>query len=151
MKVCNTCHTEKPLDRFEQFKRGGKKYHKNCCRECSSKKRDAREIKKYGSEEAMREHRRLKSRKTNLKKHYGLEWDEYLQMIEDQGHQCSICGCDLKIIKGHRLTACVDHCHKSGKIRGILCNSCNAGIGQLQDDPALVQSALNYLLKHRGS
>jgi hypothetical protein len=44
---------------------------------------------------------------------------------------------------------CVDHDHRTGKVRGLLCNHCNAGLGCLRDDPAVIQSAIDYLKRHQ--
>ena len=76
-------------------------------------------------------------------KKYGLTLKQYESVLADQGGVCAVC----KKRKGkYRLH--VDHCHTTGKIRGILCSWCNAGMGQFQDDPELLMKAIAYLQKH---
>jgi hypothetical protein len=60
------------------------------------------------------------------------------------GRRCNIC--DAPEPKGGRL--CIDHCHKTGKIRGLLCHKCNRGIGFAKDDPNVLDAAAAYLRKY---
>jgi hypothetical protein len=66
---------------------------------------------------------------------------EYEEMLERQGGVCAICA--LPPEQDRKLQ--VDHCHQTGKVRGLLCMKCNKGIGQLNDDPKRVAAALRYL------
>jgi Autographiviridae endonuclease VII len=75
----------------------------------------------------------------NLKRNYGITLDEYQRIYDLQNGRCAICG-----NKKQRLF--VDHCHESKKIRGLLCNNCNFGIGHFKDNPALLAAAIHYLL-----
>lgn len=65
-------------------------------------------------------------------------------MLDKQKHACAICkyefGADSQIQRPH-----IDHCHTTGKVRGLLCMNCNIGIGHFQDDPAIIYNALVYL------
>lgn len=79
----------------------------------------------------------------SLKRMYGISADEYDKMLDAQMGKCAICGADQKKNRGHTLA--VDHCHKSGMVRGLLCHICNRGIGLLQDSPALLEKAAKYL------
>ena len=79
----------------------------------------------------------------NLRKLYGIDHDEYDRMLAAQGGACAICKEPPGL--GQRNRLCVDHCHETGVIRGLLCFRCNSAIGMLKDDPALVQVALDYL------
>lgn len=72
----------------------------------------------------------------------GITGDDYNAMAKSQGGGCKICG---KTADKNNARLSVDHCHKTGKIRGLLCNQCNSGIGFFNDNPALVKSALEYL------
>jgi hypothetical protein len=83
-------------------------------------------------------------RRSLLKKKYGLSLEQYEAMSEAQGHSCAICGGHRE--QEHTGKLIVDHCHATGAVRGLLCNTCNRGIGLLKDDPQLLSHALNYLL-----
>ena len=76
-------------------------------------------------------------------KRYGLTFESYADMVVAQGDKCAICGSSEKRGAGDRWH--VDHCHKTGRTRGLLCGLCNTGIGQMQDDPARLRAAANYL------
>lgn len=83
-----------------------------------------------------------KYRRYFLMSEYNISLEEYNSMLCAQNGVCAICGGSK--IKGSSLA--VDHCHKTGKVRGLLCFNCNAGIGQLKDSHALVLRAAKYLL-----
>lgn len=72
---------------------------------------------------------------------YNLTPTEVEQMLESQGGVCAICG----QVPERRV---VDHCHDSGKVRGILCDTCNRCLGLLKDDANVLMSAAAYLLQH---
>jgi len=63
--------------------------------------------------------------------------DEALKELKSTVKQCVICGVEEKLV--------VDHNHKTGKIRGLLCNHCNRGLGHFRDDPTLLEFAAQYL------
>jgi hypothetical protein len=75
-----------------------------------------------------------------LKMKYGLTLEEYAKKCFEQNNQCAICGGPPN---KHGLY--VDHCHKTQKVRGLICNFCNVGIGQLKDDYKIVEKAAQYL------
>lgn len=74
---------------------------------------------------------------------YGLTPAAYEQLVKDQNHCCKICGRDDWACRGGYLA--VDHCHKTGAVRGLLCTQCNAGIGALQEIPELLEKAAAYV------
>jgi hypothetical protein len=78
------------------------------------------------------------TREKDLARSYGLSWEEYKALAARQGGACAICK-----KSGQRLF--VDHCHKTGRVRGLLCNRCNIGLGYYQDDPRLMRTAMEYL------
>ncbi len=79
-------------------------------------------------------------RKTMLKCYYGISVEEYDALLARQNGKCAICR-----EKPEGQTLCVDHCHATGKIRGLLCRSCNVGLGNYRDDPRRMRAAIAYL------
>lgn len=73
-----------------------------------------------------------------LKHNYDLTIEEYNVMLKEQNNLCLIC-------KEILIKPVVDHCHTTGKVRGLLCGTCNSGIGMLKDDPEIVLRAYDYL------
>jgi hypothetical protein len=71
---------------------------------------------------------------------HGITADAYRAMLTQQGGGCAICK-----KKKERRRLSIDHCHQTGQVRGILCDTCNRGIGLLGDSPELLQAALGYL------
>lgn len=84
----------------------------------------------------------LKKRIDFIRSQYGVEMEEYLKMYAECSGKCTICKV-LEEDMGHRM--CVDHCHETGKVRGLLCKRCNAGLGQFKDNPELLIKAAEYL------
>lgn len=87
----------------------------------------------------------------SLNKQYKIRVEDYNRILESQGGVCSICKGNEKSIahtsnKIRNLT--VDHCHTTGKIRGILCSRCNRGLGFFRDNIENLKSALKYLEVH---
>lgn len=80
---------------------------------------------------------------TILKIKYGITLADYLFMESAQHKRCAVCGTDKP--GSNRKRWCVDHDHKSGVIRGLLCLKCNSGLGALGDNAVGVQRALDYL------
>lgn len=77
-----------------------------------------------------------------LERVYGLTKEQYDSMLELQGNACAVCstGTPASKVGWH-----VDHCHTTGKVRGILCHQCNVGLGNFRDSKASLQSAIDYL------
>jgi len=82
------------------------------------------------------------SKQYNLKRKFNLTMDGYEDMLSKQYGVCAICGgtCTKSLA--------VDHNHTTGKVRGLLCNSCNRGLGYLKDSRHILQSAIDYLEKY---
>jgi Recombination endonuclease VII len=80
------------------------------------------------------------------KSHYGMEPGQYTAMFATQDGKCAICGTTEAKGKG-RLH--VDHCHSTGKVRALLCNSCNLRLGHSYDSIELLQLSIEYLVKHQ--
>lgn len=94
---------------------------------------------KYATNEEYKETQLDRNRKLNYSK-YGIVLEDYDLMLAGQGGVCKICGATPN---GKRLH--VDHCHSTGKVRGLLCNKCNFGIGLFNDDIQMIKKAVAYL------
>ncbi len=78
-----------------------------------------------------------------LRKKYGITLEVFKEMLRTQGDGCVICS--KPQTEGPRGRLCVDHDHKTNKIRGLLCHSCNRGVGLLQDNSEILLRAVDYL------
>jgi len=81
----------------------------------------------------------------HMKRAYGLDFKDYEKMLESQNGVCAICSSPPPNNRKTRLA--IDHCHKTGKVRGLLCDKCNRSIGLLKDDVSVLKSAIKYLTK----
>jgi hypothetical protein len=79
---------------------------------------------------------------------YGIDMAEYERMLDEQGGRCQICGDEgFTMAKHHKLKLVVDHCHTTGKVRGLLCHNCNRALGLFHDSTESLQRAIEYLQK----
>jgi len=77
-------------------------------------------------------------------KQFGITEEEYTEMVVSQDGKCDICGQHPS-----KKSLCVDHDHKTGKVRGLLCDKCNTGIGNLEDNITYLKNSIKYLKKHK--
>lgn len=137
-KECSTCKIIKELSEFYKRADRGKCTYRSQCKSCHKARSWAGRDK--------RKHRVI-SYKHQLKRNYNLSVDGFNQRFKKQAGKCLICESRLENIflevEGKR--ASVDHDHKTGEIRGLLCNSCNSGLGYLKDDLDLLMRAIDYL------
>lgn len=80
--------------------------------------------------------------KPHLKALYNLSLEEHQELLIKQSHYCKGCGKSESELKR---PLCVDHCHKTGKVRGLLCSSCNSAIGFVKDDIVTLSKLIEYL------
>lgn len=154
MRTCRLCEQEKPL---EDFPKG-----RHQCRPCFNAKQRGRyqaliqteegrakvdEWRRNYSDRVGKDTRLAYWREHNLKHKYGMTHDDFLDMLADQDGKCAICGSEDSKRKGDKHLH-VDHNHQTGKVRGLLCNSCNRGLGLLGE--ANLQAALDYLKRTDG-
>ena len=81
-----------------------------------------------------------RERSRRLRKYYGLTHEQYDQLKQEQDFRCAICG---KLVE----QLCVDHDHETGRVRGLLCRACNLILGNADDNPNILLSAIDYLGK----
>jgi len=80
------------------------------------------------------------------KRTYNLTIEEYLDIAERQQFKCAICGKDnFKMAEHHSGVLVVDHDHKTGNVRGLLCHNCNRALGLFQDDMSILSHSIKYL------
>lgn len=136
-KVCTSCNTEKPLSVFGVRKSGRVGDLIMPCKPC---KVIANRYKRI----ANKEHFLHIERKSKFKKQYGITIEQYQEMLTAQGGGCAICG--TKTPSNRTKYFAVDHCHTTGKVRGLLCTKCNRGLGLFNDRTDLLKLATTYLL-----
>lgn len=153
VRICKKCSFEKDIKEFASCKtcKYGKGY---TCKKCMSLhqqkyikdnkeaklKRDLR-AKKYRKEN--REEFNLTVRLSIYKKlGINISRSEYKDLYKKQKGRCKICN---EKPKGHKTVLCLDHCHDTLEVRGLLCDNCNTGLGKFKDNIDLLVSAINYL------
>jgi len=117
MKTCSRCKEEKPFEAY-------------------CKRSDAKDGLQY--------HCKSCDTKGHRKERYGINPEEYNQMYVDQEGKCHICETHEDNLPR---VLCVDHCHETGAVRGLLCRHCNLALGMFKDNPKLLQRALQYVQK----
>jgi hypothetical protein len=143
MKQCSKCKEIKSLDDFYRYSKAKDGKQKTCiaCQKAYSKsdvcKKNRREYYKKNREAHIGR---------NMRQWYGITYDDYQQMLLKQDGKCAICRQESSGGKG-RLH--VDHCHTTGKVRGLLCHYCNTMIGLAKESVSNLESAINYINEHR--
>jgi hypothetical protein len=149
MKKCNKCLQF--LDSNCFYKKKGTFDGLDClCKNCSKvyhqqyyKKNIIKERQKRKERSRFyRKHYPNKIQNWKLKARYGISLDEKNEMVKKQNYKCAICGSDIT------QKACVDHNHETDKVRELLCDSCNTGIGMFKENIQVMQKAIDYLIKH---
>lgn len=139
-KKCNVCLQDKPLTDFYPVTRGSE-VRRTYCKACFKS-----QIQKWKQQnpERYRETARRSNKKNYLKRYlsfaYGLTLEQYHELYRKHNGKCAIYR-KQEVIS--RLS--IDHDHKTGKIRGLLCRTCNSGIGLFQESKDLIQKAFLYL------
>ena len=136
-KTCPDCMQTKSKTEFGRHPsyRDGLR---NQCRDCR-REYERRRSRSPENIEATRESRR----RSVMKWRYGTTQDEVEKMVAAQNNRCLICNTEGEGQGMQRL--CIDHDHNTGKIRGMLCRKCNAGLGYFRDNPTLIRTAASYL------
>lgn len=137
LKTCSKCGIEKPVTDF--YKAPKREHRRPDCRTCSQAlSRAWQKANPDRVKQIMRKH--------DLKRGYGITPEGHAQMLRDQDGRCL--GCDRSIEFGVGPSApAVDHCHKTGMIRGLLCQPCNFALGNVQDSPETLRRLATYLEK----
>jgi hypothetical protein len=132
-KCCKNCGVTKPLYQFQKdsSKKDGLRPE---CKRCTATRR-----KLLLSKDTIRQR--------NLEKNFGKgALDTYAKLFDEQKGVCAICSSPEN---GRYKHLSIDHNHATGKIRGLLCNNCNRGLGLLRDSEELLRKAALYVEEHR--
>lgn len=145
MKCCRVCRVE--LGDHNWFPSYQKSYSyecKTCAAEKNRKNRSKRGKDWLAYRRDYEKNRTKQNRDYNLRKNYNISSEEWSILFEQQGSCCKICKTTSPPSMGWH----TDHCHKTNNIRGILCHSCNTGLGKFKDDPNLLAEAIEYLKRN---
>jgi hypothetical protein len=139
MKRCAQCKIKKNLEEFYNNPSAGKMGKGPYCKSCAKLRS---KLWKANNKDKVKIHKR----RGRLKKVHNLSMEDYIILLNNQNGCCAICG--NKESK-HSISPqlYVDHCHKTNVIRGLLCHSCNVGIGLFKDNISILESAIKYLKK----
>jgi len=142
MKHCNKCNTDKSPNAFYKSKKARDGLHswcKECCREYHKSEHYIEIRNKYHKSEVGKASRkkytqsdkyRFIRKRNHIKRNYNID-------VKDIPDECQICSSRTRIS--------VDHCHTTGKVRGFLCQNCNATLGMAKDDVSRLQKLIDYL------
>jgi hypothetical protein len=121
-KKCTSCEQTRPVTCFGKLSCGV--LYRSQCKECCNEKRSASQLLK-----TLREH--------------GLTVEQHHTILRSQDGKCAICLGTDPVGRSRRFA--IDHCHSTGAVRGLLCNKCNMGVGNFDDDAARLEAAAAYL------
>lgn len=133
--VCKTCRNKHTVEKRDKKKHAShqRNYYKNNADSIREKERA-----RYYTE--------LDKRKNSFYlARYNISLSEAIQMLTLQSGVCKICSVSISLEIGAENSGHVDHCHTTGKVRGILCSQCNTGLGQFKDNVLTLQKAIDYL------
>ena len=156
-KTHRPCIRCKKIKHFSYFyKRSDIDRPKSFCKECEksnrkkrysqNKDKDKQSSKKWGIKNRSR--KLDLARSSWLKTRFGITVDDYDKMLAEQSGVCAICSRPERITGRKNLA--VDHCHKTKKIRGLLCGHCNTALGKFDDSIHLLEKAIMYLRNNDG-
>jgi len=143
--ICTNCNQSKTIKDFPCVSKTNRKPRTQCKQCCAKKQKEfyANKPEQYQNYVKQRRYKNkgLYKRVANLKT-FGLTIEDYENMLLRQNNQCAICG-TKQCTSGKRFA--VDHCHQTGRIRGLLCLRCNQAIGKFNDNYFLLQQAADYV------
>lgn len=133
-RLCKKCDTQKPMSEFYVARRDklplASAYNYEC-KSCVKKRVRAKHLENPD-----------RTKNNDLKRMYGITLEEHNKMFDEQNGACYLCH---KPGDGRWKKLCVDHDHKTGKVRKLLCRSCNTALGQVGDNIDLLERMVTYL------
>jgi hypothetical protein len=135
-KVCRKCKKEKNVSEFYRHHKNPEKNSHSWCKRCTCDY--ALDQQKNRSKEKQS----LINRRNKIKAAFGITLEQFDEILLSQNGGCAICNTKTPGGKGNFH---VDHCHSTGRIRGLLCHHCNVGLGHFRDSPSLLVAAAQYV------
>lgn len=132
-QICKKCLILKVLSEFPFEKYKNTRYPRKTCKKC-----------RYTTQKLCETRHGIGLRKGMLRRLYGITIQQYEEMYDKQHGVCAICSRTCNRWGKKRLA--VDHCHITKKVRGLLCDKCNKGLGQFDDSPYILIRAIEYLM-----
>ncbi len=161
MKKCKVCHKTKSLASFRYYNRPNCQFYSGQCLSCLAAEKKAWVKANFDHDNARnkaynREHAHI-IRGNKIKIYWpGTDWQQamtnYKIMRDKQNGVCALCNRPEKrqhAVTGTTWDLAIDHCHETGRVRGLLCNACNRGLGLLGDKIDTLEKVLAYLKKHQ--
>jgi hypothetical protein len=142
-RVCSVCKKEFPLTKefwHKACKKNG--YFRHTCRECDN-------IRHAQYRENNKEKTKIVTRRYHLKIKFGITLEKYESMVLEQEGKCFICNeKETSTRSGKVKRLAVDHCHKTDKVRQLLCQRCNTVLGKVKEDTDLLERMMHYIEMH---
>lgn len=129
LKKCRICGEEKDLDSFYKTKARTRDGLQHECKVCHN----SNSLKHYYKN---KEKRVAQRRDYHYRSNYGITLNDFTRLAEDAGNQCEVC---------KESPVVLDHCHTTGKVRGVLCNKCNQALGLMRDNEDFLLGLVEYL------
>lgn len=136
-RICNLCpeNGEQDISNFGKYTSiYGKVLYRHRCNKCRRKE----SAKRYAENPEVQKKMKLTAKAYRFNKKYNITIEEYDNLFLQQDGKCKICGQDHKVLN-------IDHCHVSGRVRGLLCWKCNIALGYFKDNVTNLINAIKYL------
>lgn len=137
MKICRVCGIGKPLSDYNR-KVSSKDGKRSDCRDCQKEYHR----KRYAENPERHKAITRKNQRLYTAKKHNLSESDLEELYDLEGHSCAICGIHEN---DYGKYLAIDHCHSTGRVRGLLCTNCNTGLGNFRDDLSLLLRAVDYL------
>lgn len=141
MKTCTNCKETKCFSEFFKETRAKDGFLAHC-----------KTCKKQYLQKWVSENKEKKAKANSswyYKSKHNISYNEFRERASAQNNKCALCSVDLSFDKIQDNKAVMDHCHTSGHKRGVLCYSCNLGLGKFKDNIKTLQNAVNYLKEYQ--
>jgi Recombination endonuclease VII len=130
---CSKCSRHLPFEAFNRAARSKDGLHSHC-RECHSQ-----------ANKRLYSTRARTFAVSHIQRTYGLSPEEFAAMVAAQGNRCAICDRDM----GAGMSRHIDHCHATGRLRGLLCTRCNGALGMAGDSPERLRAMADYIERYQ--